>query len=97
MTDMELLKFAAKATGFNFVTEGEEGTVYAWDGREPTKWNPLTDDGDALRLAVDLNFLSKHALLYAVAEENDRCNGDYRAAIRRAIVRVAADIGLTGA
>lgn len=47
MTDRELLERAAKA----------EGHAYPWvlpAGFGERPWNPLTDDGDALRLAVAL-------------------------------------------
>ena len=54
MTDRELLEAAAKAAGMN-APEFES----THDGRYwvPAHgfWNPLTDDGDALRLAVKLN------------------------------------------
>ena len=52
MTDRELLEAAAKAAGIEI--QGEFSTVdrmYIHDG---DWWNPLTDDGDALRLAVKL-------------------------------------------
>jgi hypothetical protein len=42
MTDLDLIEFAAKAAGINLST--------VW----PRGWDPLTDDGDALRLAVKL-------------------------------------------
>ena len=45
MTDRELLELAAKACGL------EEAKMRI----EFNQWNPLTDDGDALRLAVKLN------------------------------------------
>ena len=45
MTDRELLELAAKAAGI------EDISYYLDD----FLWNPLTDDGDALRLAVKLN------------------------------------------
>ena len=45
MTDRELLELAAKACGL------EEAKMRI----EFNQWNPLTDDGDALRLAVQLN------------------------------------------
>lgn len=54
MTDRELLELAAKAEGrtLKYMTQHIEG-------REPEEfiacWNPLTDDGDALRLAVKLH------------------------------------------
>jgi hypothetical protein len=43
MTDRELLELAAKAAGD--IVDGPIGSV----------WNPLNDDGDALRLAVKLH------------------------------------------
>ncbi|EPM7288574.1 hypothetical protein ISH60_11505 [Pseudomonas aeruginosa] len=58
-------------------------------------WNPLTDDGDALRLAVLLNLeihspQSDPTVMFRTAEHDvfyqDTC-------IRRAIVRAAAEIG----
>ena len=47
MTDHELLKMAAKAAGI------ADGDVF-YDMDNDKEWNPLTDDGDALRLAVKL-------------------------------------------
>ena len=49
MTDRELLEAAAKAAGYVHYHPG--------DGFYQT-WNPLTDDGDALRLAVKLGLQS---------------------------------------
>ena len=58
-SDHELLEAAAKAAGLPI--EFDEGTCNGWwpNGRTSTGdvdewWNPLTDDGDALRLAVKL-------------------------------------------
>jgi len=113
MTDRELLELAAKAAGikidkseFNGGGRGNTGfdmlgnAVLDWhDGK---KWNPLTDDGDALRLAVKLHL---KILLYPEATSVDGhwCGGgistcerygiDPYAATRRAIVRAAAEIG----
>jgi hypothetical protein len=50
MTDKELLELAAKADGRK--TERIAGKL--WIEKCTTEWNPLTDDGDALRLAVKL-------------------------------------------
>lgn len=47
MTDHELLEMAAKAAGI------ADGDVF-YDMDNDKEWNPLTDDGDALRLAVKL-------------------------------------------
>jgi hypothetical protein len=65
MTDRELLELAAKAVGikkddspYNGGGHGNTGfslngdMVLDWHNNE--RWNPLTDDGDALRLAVKL-------------------------------------------
>ncbi len=67
MTDRELLELAAKAAGIEYDAERSmpHPVSGAWFGlwlvyhREPHEfdrrhWNPLTDDGDALRLAVEL-------------------------------------------
>ena len=61
-------------------------------------WNPLADDGDALRLAVKLRIDVAHARDYVVsglgtADSMRRENGDDCAATRRAIVRAAAEVG----
>ena len=50
MTDRELLEFAAKAAGIEPMEyQSANGLLVAG-----FIWNPLTDDGDALRLAVKL-------------------------------------------
>ena len=54
MNDRELLELAAKAAGVR-KSEYTEG-VYIDDSNDNgLNWNPLTDDGDALRLAVKLH------------------------------------------
>ena len=95
MTDKELLELAAKAAGID----------PKWDSLY-WQWNPLTDDGDALRLAVKLRIKSRYnaALGQALAWTGgkDDCevvsnigdsNGDECAATRCAIVRAAAELG----
>jgi hypothetical protein len=55
--DRTLLWLAAKAVGLAVIEERGGGlpwTVHG-DGPRHNTWNPLTDDGDALRLAVTLN------------------------------------------
>lgn len=54
MTDRELLELAAKAAGikiFSYQHDKINGTI---NGKTNFHWNPLIDDGDAFRLAVDL-------------------------------------------
>jgi hypothetical protein len=86
MTDRELLELAAKAAGLEVVTP----TMLTYG-----QWNPLTDDGDALRLAVKLNLFNTRSNGYEWpdAELFARHEDDPYAATRRAIVRAAAEIG----
>ena len=102
MTDRELLELAAKAAGISVWTD-IDGNHYSANGigAVEQQWNPLTDDGDALRLAVKLWLTTETCMTYAqattpggecyrvFAEEVD----DPLAATRRAIVRAAAEIG----
>ena len=62
---------------------------------EPVFWNPLTDDGDAFRLAVRLSLPVHSGQVYSGVEgfPPEKNNGDPFAATRRAIVRAAAEIG----
>jgi hypothetical protein len=89
MTDRELLELAAKAAGVNDTYfssfAGDEAPLS--DGEGP--WNPLTDDGDALRLAINIGL---NIDLYAYRCLADAGIDPY-AATRRAIVRAAAEIG----
>ena len=55
MDDWELLELAAKAAGISPAHWGKSNVGwYQPDRRSIGHWNPLTDDGDALRLAVKL-------------------------------------------
>lgn len=61
-TDRELLEAAARACGIEVAHIDDLGVVPAntrEDGPNQGTWNPLTDDGDALRLAVKLRFAIK--------------------------------------
>lgn len=102
MTDRELLDLAAKVAGYDYITE-TEGDVFAWKGRDCIEWNPLTDDGDALRLAVKLklSLYINHAVrvdchipnAFPATPLYEPLEPDVYAATRRAIVRAAAEIG----
>lgn len=106
-TDRELLIWAAKASGYkkyfahylgrdSFVTYDEEYYSEIKErrvvGEKTLDWNPLTDDGDAFRLAVKLRLLwyieSPFEEVQINQEHNALCQ-----ATRRAIVRAAAEIG----
>lgn len=55
MTDKELLERAAKAAGLPEPRgAGSRHHCYYVLDEQPTRWNPLYDDGDALRLAIKL-------------------------------------------
>lgn len=113
MNDRELLELAAKAAGIAVVRSRLEDPLcmdmcversFRNKGQIAGPWNPLTDDGDALRLAVKLNLQPRQGVnLVSVLrpdkggnDENYRDHGgDPCAATRRAIVRAAAEIGRT--
>ena len=57
MTDRELLELAAKAAGIELKWHHSHKDAYARrNGEYWAVWNPLRDDGDALRLAVKRRF-----------------------------------------
>lgn len=95
MTDREFLELSAKAIGdtseWRRVLNHDLLRADMGDGFEP--WNPLTDDGDALRLAVDLEIDIEHAVAHFVRFSSKEFILDKYAATRRAIVRAAAEIG----
>lgn len=106
MTDRDLLELAAKAAGYDRISQEEHDCGYwttAWKGREPFDFDPLTNDGDALRLAVslrlivDINDEEGEAKVrkpwYPSSEVFEPLFEDPYAATRRAIVRAAAEIG----
>lgn len=104
LSDRELLEMAARAAGVE-LSFGEEGVLYRVLGEKyfRGRWNPLTDDGDALRLAVKLGLTIStrpkrggHGTIvwtYSVPQQSEPHGTDPMAATRRAIVRAAASIG----
>ena len=103
MSDRELLELAAKAAGYDTIIEmygfNDFGEPLLDANDPPTVWNPLTDDGDALRLAVKLKLLIDGCSHCVQTMEQDfdwfygESAGDEYAKTRRAIVRAAAEIG----
>ncbi len=106
MTDRELLELAAKAMGAVHADQWDNGSLLvSFDGKTARLWNPLTDDGDALRLAVKLgiqvgpNPASNEPMCFAwarqlgIGAQYEMHGTDPYAATRRAIVRAAAEIG----
>lgn len=96
MTDLELLERAAKAAGY---TLREHYTGFPPIAVEiNAAWNPLTDDGDALRLAVKLRMTVAHEPSRGGWSVGAVVNGEFRWLSHdddclRAIVRAAAEIG----
>lgn len=92
-TEIELLELAAKAAGYQIEWVRNSGCHYRCEeeiGREA--WCPLDDDGDALRLAVQLNLIPgymRYSDMHMTIYEGD----SKLAETRRAIVRAAAEIG----
>ena len=105
MTDREYLELAAKAAGIELRWH-PDGTAYS-DSRCKDYWgvwNPLTDDGDALRLAVkcNLNVCVGYGSVSACLQDDgsfhrtEEIKDDPYAATRRAIVRAAVRLKLEG-
>jgi hypothetical protein len=107
-TDRELLELAAKAAGITVnraKTRERDEAGYGHCGlwtTTTTNWNPLTEDGDALRLAVKLrlhviftpdNYATAQSRCGVLRDEKLGWNIDDASATRRAIVRSAAEIG----
>jgi hypothetical protein len=93
MTDRELLELAAKAAGIDggFVENDDwygTGVVFTDENDCNQTWNPLTDDGDALRLAVKLGFRIEFRYKWIVAGNRNIVWDDDE--YRRAIVRASA-------
>ena len=110
MSDREMLELAAKAYASQDIKKLNFG---AWfNGARGAYWNPLADDGDALRLLAAMPSLWSLSLKFGaptvemnvwwgtggektnkIAREFAGDGVDVAAAIRRAIVRAAADVG----
>lgn len=99
MTDRELLELAAKAAGVKrVIMNGWCGDIVKRRDQEDGGglFDPLTDDGDALRLAVKLELQICRGIARDMETGNTEVVGDELdpyAATRRAIVRAAAAIG----
>ena len=112
-TDRELLELAAKAAGLDTNHSWNASRLEmdppviamvvhdAGNKLVSTGWNPLENDGDALRLAVKLSAFIEHKqkgvevwiFEQRVSSGIELHRDDPCAATRRAIVRAAAEIG----
>lgn len=109
-TDRKMLELVAKTAGVKIARYQDPCEYYKEWGIFPVGacdhtefWNPLTDDGDALRLAVKLLLRvehTDHAVHVGPSGEDDTASESVNSttlprerATRRAIVRAAAEIG----
>lgn len=107
--EFELLRAAAKAVGYPYSESSESVWINECEHffvitRKPRPiWNPLNDDGDALRLAVDLSLaidpcdecteITVRGRHHEVLSEIEWAVGkDRMPYVRRAIVEAAARI-----
>lgn len=105
MTDRELLEFAAKAAGIELdYSIRHDGVAFYHSERKALAaadggwFSPITDDGDALRLAVKLGLVvdcsrpsASEPFKQAVIWLDETMSN--QELTRRAIVRAAAEIG----
>lgn len=111
--DRELLELAAKAADIRLEWVGASPVeIFSrWSGdpddypeTDCGEWNPLTDDGDALRLAYKLSIgiafnvvdgspMAYREKQYGYVSCHEPPGNDGMAETRRAIVRAAAEIG----
>lgn len=111
MTDRDLLELAAKAAGAEYEVDEAAGEIEVLSeiGGVSGHWNPLEDDGDALRLANALGISIIHTYClddapvvkvgyYSEHEklEEHPAFPDENKETRRAITRAAAEIGKHG-
>lgn len=112
-SDRELLELAARGAGIKVVRSRLDDPLcpdflingsHRNRGQIAGPWNPLENDGDALRLAVtlrlDLTFYNGFQEVHSESSRSDGLSpliepygGDASAATRRAITRAAAEIG----
>lgn len=110
MTDRELLEAAAKAAGIKVAWRDAVGCLCYSGSPYHVAWNPLTDDGDALRLAVQLGLwvASDNELGQSFVADDPEGGGRVALiewhsaggsleATRRAIVRAAAEMAAVAA
>jgi hypothetical protein len=114
-TDRELTDAAAQAAGIALKWPHDPSTYARVEGVPPRRtdtwetWDPLGNDGDALRLAVklEMNIFQAAKSAYALPSDDDGtyeeqvryadAGNDPCAATRRAIVRAAAALAVGAA
>lgn len=99
MDDRTLLALAAKAVGLSYCARACDGEGFVLSDSY-AYWNPLTNNGDALRLMLKLELMPDYKPYCKVRMWNLKTSTEefwgqvgIEAATRRAIVRAAAAIG----
>lgn len=101
-TDKVLLELAAKAAGIEYQWEVDlQGVPYMHNLENGCEFDPLNNDGDTFRLAVQLKMLVDPVNRVVASYSSDICididpdeqEDDSYKAVRKAIVRAAAEIG----
>jgi len=101
--DMQLLELAATAAGIGPIIGVVDDCLLIGPSARRRHWNPLTEDGDAFRLMVSLSLdvsIQSNAQVAWLAGDSvewldEQLGDDPKAAVRRCITRVAAEIGRT--
>ena len=103
MNDRKLLEAAAKAAGHGIEFDDASGLIFMGNKFTGVLWNPLHNDGDALRLSAGLRINVEYVKTQGGIEVGVNCwpvgrgdcgliveGDDPTACARRAIVRAAA-------
>jgi len=101
MSDRELLELAAKAAGFVIESFIFGGGAWIQTSDKPDAkgdypvdlWNPLGNDGDALRLAIKCSSLDLRAATKSIIDAEGATGKNLLSLVRRSIVVAAAEIG----
>ena len=102
MTDKELLELAAKAMGYKISNRLTGGGLMVITNERPSphKWNPLVNGNDTIQIINRFHMKVIVDLGYTLVQSDTFCADEYNGsdkdkAFKRAVTRVAADIGGT--
>lgn len=101
MTDKELLELAAKAMGYKISNRLTDGGLMVITNERPSphKWNPLVNGNDTIKIINRFHMkVIVDELGYTLVQSDAFCADEYNIddkdkALKRAVTRVAADIG----
>jgi hypothetical protein len=99
-TERQLLELAAQATGFEYMLYAPQtyhlrsGLLYNSPNGRTRTWNPLTDDGDLLQLAVAAPSISLQHIIFEASRIEATDDAARRAYVREHFVRAVTRAGL---